>query len=97
LLAEVQTQTLAFQHLKELEAEKFNIRDRRVLLTHWIARAWKRLHNEKKDVIINSFRQVGLSLSPDRSEDLEIKIKDVEGIEVGNWELEVDVGNVVAQ
>jgi hypothetical protein len=79
------------QHLEEWEAGKFNIGDRRVLLTHWVARAWKRLHEEKKDVIIQSFQQVGLSLNPDRSEDLEIKIKDLEGIEVGKWELEVDV------
>jgi hypothetical protein len=42
-------------------------------------------------MIIKTFRQVGLSLNPDGSEDLEIKIKDLEGIEVGKWELEVDV------
>jgi len=34
---------------------------------------------------------VGLSLNPDGSEDSEIKIKDLEGIKVGKWELEVDV------
>jgi hypothetical protein len=42
-------------------------------------------------MIIKSFRQVGLSLNPDGSKDLEIKIKDLEGIEVGNWELEIDI------
>jgi hypothetical protein len=34
---------------------------------------------------------VGLSLNPNGSKDSEIKIKDLEGIEVGKWELEVDV------
>jgi hypothetical protein len=34
---------------------------------------------------------VGLSLNPDGSKDSEIKIKDLEGIEVGKWELEVDI------
>lgn len=42
-------------------------------------------------MIIKSFRQVGLSLNSDGSKDLEIKIKDLEGIEVGNWELEIDI------
>jgi hypothetical protein len=54
-------------------------------------KAWKRLHKEKKDVIIKAFQQVGLSLNPNGSKDSEIKIKDLEGIQVGNWELEVDV------
>jgi hypothetical protein len=34
---------------------------------------------------------VGLSLNPNGSKDSEIKIKDLKGIEVGKWELEVDV------
>ena len=42
-------------------------------------------------MIIKSFWQVGLSLNPNGSEDSEIKIKDLEGIEVRKWELEVDV------
>jgi hypothetical protein len=40
------------QHLNEYEAEKFNVGERRILLTHWVAKAWKRLHSEKKDLII---------------------------------------------
>ena len=48
------------QHLEEWKAEKFNVGDRRVLITHWVARAWKRLHKEKKDLIMKTFRQVGL-------------------------------------
>jgi hypothetical protein len=43
------------QHLEEWEAGKFNVGDRRVLITHWVARAWKRLHEEKKDLIIKTF------------------------------------------
>jgi hypothetical protein len=35
-------------------------------------------------MIIKSFRQVGLSLNLNRSKDLEIKIKDLKGIEIGN-------------
>jgi hypothetical protein len=46
---------------------------------------------EKKDLIIQTFQQVGITLNSDGSEDGEIKIKDLEGIEVGEWELDVDV------
>jgi hypothetical protein len=42
-------------------------------------------------MIIKSFRQVGLSLNLNRSKDLEIKIKDLKGIEIGNWELKIDI------
>ena len=37
------------------------------------------------------FWQVGITLNPNGSEDAEIKIKDLEGIKVGKWELNVDV------
>jgi hypothetical protein len=37
-----------------------------------------------KDVIVNSFRKVGLSLIPDGSADYDIKIRDLPGIEVGD-------------
>jgi hypothetical protein len=53
---------------------KFTISERRVLLTQWVAIAWKRLHEEYKDTIIKTFRSVGLSLNPDGSEDHKLKI-----------------------
>ena len=40
-------------------------------------------------MIIKVFRQVGLSLNLNGSKDLEIKIKDLAGIEVGKWELDI--------
>jgi hypothetical protein len=55
------------------------------LLTHWVARAWKRLHLEYKDTIINTFRNVGLSLNPNGSEDTEIKIKGLLDIQVSDY------------
>jgi hypothetical protein len=67
------------------EDGKFSVGDRRVLLTKWVAAAWKRLHVEYKQVIINTFWNVGLSLNPNGSEDYEIKIKDLDGIMVGDY------------
>ena len=64
---------------------KYTVGERRVMLTHWVARAWKRLHIEYKDTIIAAFRNVGMSLNPDGSEDGELKIKALDEITVGDW------------
>jgi hypothetical protein len=55
------------------------------LLTYWVARAWKRLHLEYKDTIINTFRNVGLALNPDGSQDGELKVKGIPDIQVGDY------------
>jgi hypothetical protein len=73
------------QHIDEWEVGKFPIGERRVLLTYWVARAWKRLHLEYKDTIIKTFRNVGLSLNPDGSQDEELKIKDLPDITIGDY------------
>jgi hypothetical protein len=54
-------------------------------MTQWIARAWERLHIENRQTIINTFRHVGLSLNPNGSEDSELKIRDLPGITVGDY------------
>jgi hypothetical protein len=48
-------------------------------------KAWKRLHLEYKNTIINTFRNVGLTLNPDGSEDSNLKIKDLPDIAVGDY------------
>jgi len=55
------------QHIEDWQKEKFNIGERRILLTHWVSKAWKRLHLEYKSTIVNTFRAVGLSLNPNGS------------------------------
>jgi len=40
---------------------------------------------EYKDTIINTFRNVGLALNPNGSEDKELKIKGIPDIQVGNY------------
>jgi hypothetical protein len=67
------------------EAGDFTVANRRVLLTKWVAEAWKELHEKYKDVIIKTFRSVGLSLNPDGSEDSELKVKGLPDIAVGDY------------
>jgi len=73
------------QHIEQWKAGKYTVGDRRVLITQWVAEAWEKLHKEHKDTIIKTFRQVGLSLNPNRSEDSELKIKDLPDIVVGEY------------
>jgi hypothetical protein len=67
-------------HEAEWEAGKFTVSDRRILLTHWVAKAWKDLHEYHKDTIISKFKRVGLALNPDGSKDWKLKIRDLPGL-----------------
>ena len=73
------------EHMEQYKAGRYSIGDRRILMTHWVTHAWEKVHKEHKDTIIKTFRQVGLSLNPDGSEDSELKIKDLPGIVVGDY------------
>jgi hypothetical protein len=81
----------------EYANSKYNPGDRRVLVTHWVAKAWKILHEQHKDTIIKTFRNLGLSLNPDGSEDLELKIRDLPDISIGEWELQEDTIDIDSQ
>ena len=47
----------------------------RVMMTHCVAEAWTAFTQKKREVMIKSFRQLGLSLPLDGSSDGEISIK----------------------
>ena len=64
-------------------------------MTHWVREAWTRLHEEYKDIIIKTFRQVGLTLNPDGSEDIKLKIKDLLRITIGDFKRPIVVPNNV--
>ncbi|RPB25930.1 hypothetical protein L211DRAFT_866873 [Terfezia boudieri ATCC MYA-4762] len=53
-----------------------------------VAEAWSWLHEERKDVITKSFRQVGISLKPDETQDYLLHIRDLPNLVVGDWILE---------
>ena len=74
------------QNTKEWEEGKYSIADRRVLLTHWVGKAWKEYHEDNKEVIKQTFRDVGLALAVDGSEDEQLKIRDLPNLMVGDWQ-----------
>jgi hypothetical protein len=51
-----------------------------------VAQAWDDLHRYDSKSIRQTFRDVGLALPTDGSQDDKIKIKDLPGIQVGNWQ-----------
>lgn len=53
------------------------VRERRISITHCVADAWEKLHNEQGDLIRKSFQQTGISLNPDGSEDHLLNVKDL--------------------
>jgi len=65
---------------------KYSVSDRRVMLASWVAQAWDDLHCYNSESIKQAFRDMGLALPTNRSQDDEIKIKDLPGIQVGNWQ-----------
>jgi hypothetical protein len=68
------------------ELGKWSVSDRRVLLTHWVFKAFERVHLEHKDAIIKCFKNVGLSLAVNGSEDYLLKIRDLPNITFGDWQ-----------
>jgi hypothetical protein len=74
------------EHLEEWDAGKFSVGDRRVLLTYWVAEAWKKLYQDHQDAIIKTFQNVGLSLPTDGSKDHLLKIRDLPHMTIADWQ-----------
>jgi hypothetical protein len=74
------------QNFELWQSGKWSIGDRRVLMTHWVAQAFERVHMEHKDAIIACFKNVGLSLAVDGSEDHLLKVRDCPNLTVGDWQ-----------
>jgi hypothetical protein len=53
------------------------------------------LHTDHKDTIINTFKNVGLSLNPNGSEDHLLKIHDLLDLQVGEWRLPQEQETIV--
>jgi hypothetical protein len=57
------------------EAEKWSVSDKRIMVTHVVADAWKRFCTEKQAVVCKAFQDVGLFLPVDGSQDHLLSIK----------------------
>ena len=73
-------------HKEQWIKNKYTVSDQRVMLTKWVRQAWDDLHRYDSKVIRQAFRDVGLALLVDGSQDDKIKIKDLPSIKVGNWQ-----------
>ena len=62
------------QNFELWQSGKWSIGDRRVLMTHWVVQAFERVYVEHKDAIVACFKNVGLSLAVDGSEDHMLKV-----------------------
>lgn len=60
------------------EVESWSVSDKRVMTTHVVARAWEAFCKEKRELIQKSFRDVGVTLPVDGSEDSLLKVKGFE-------------------
>jgi len=76
--------------LEELEDDNTDdsVGCRRILITQAVGQAWLWLHKEKKDSIIKSFKQAGISISPDGSEDTKLYVHSLPNITVGPWQMD---------
>ena len=68
------------------ESGKWSISDRRILMTHWVAQAFQRVHDEHQDTIIRCFQSVGLSLPVDGSQDHLLRVRDLPDLAYGDWQ-----------
>jgi hypothetical protein len=73
-------------HFDEWEAGKWLVGECRILLTHWVAKVFKRVHLEYKDAIIACFKSVGLSLVIDSSEDHLLNVWDCLNLTIRDWQ-----------
>ena len=73
------------QHIKNWQKEKYNIEERRILLTYQVVKAQKRLYLEYKDTIVKTFQSLGIALNPNGFKDVELKIKGILNIIVGDY------------
>lgn len=67
------------------DSGRFTVGDRRILMTWIVGETWDWLHQEKSELIIKSFRQVGITLPIDGAQDSELMIKGLEDLEIGDW------------
>jgi len=70
------------------QIEQWSTRLCHILTTSCVGDAFYQFHTEKQQIIIQSFRKVGLALPIDGSLDHELDIKGFRGLQIGDWRRE---------
>lgn len=78
------------ENFEKWDKESYTVEKRRIMLTKWVSQIWKKFHKEKSETIRRIFRKLRLSLVVNESEDDEIRIKNLENIEIDEWRLSSD-------
>ncbi|KAF2186694.1 hypothetical protein K469DRAFT_726176 [Zopfia rhizophila CBS 207.26] len=78
--------------LSEGDVTKWTVSDRRVMTTHVVAAAARKLTTQKADLIRKAFIECGISIHADGSQDHLIRIKDISSsdIDFTGWEAQED-------
>ncbi|RPB00518.1 hypothetical protein L873DRAFT_1564006, partial [Choiromyces venosus 120613-1] len=77
--------TDAYTLRKQSTIQKWSTSDKRIMVTHVVGEAWAIFQQEKKELITKAFRDVGVTLPIDGSQDQDIHIKGFDNITVGDW------------
>ena len=62
--------------------QNLKIPERRILITKCVGDAWDKLHGNHADLISRSFRDTGIALKPDGSDDHFLSVQDMSGLQV---------------
>ena len=76
------------EKLEVVEERDEGVGRRRILITQEVGEAWLWLHIEKKESIIKSFKQEGIPISPDGTEDTKLYVRGLPDITVGPRQME---------
>jgi hypothetical protein len=91
------TDQYTFEKEVDNPTKQWTTSERRIMVTHVVANAWKKFCNEKRELVIKSFMDVGVTLPVDGSCDNNIKIKGMDGIIIGDCHSELSVPLVVQE
>jgi len=83
-------------NLRELHQSDLSaIAERRILVTHAVGEAWEKFNQTYQELVVTTFRKLGLTLPIDGSCDDELSIKGIDPslLTIGNWRIEGEEGS----
>jgi hypothetical protein len=65
---------------REHLGQAWAVKDKRIMMTHVVADVWRRVCDEKKEIVVKSFIDTGIAIRPDGSQDHLINIKGISNV-----------------